>query len=114
MHPFDGLLCGREVIYAVGLMEFVLGVFSGLVWLSLPTLLDKGGAITSFAIRSSNEDWFSFACDENILFLVYSHTIFGEDGNGAGIRSFSDTHERVWKVVKCVRLSCFVIEMGNW
>jgi len=31
------------------------------------------------------------ACYENIIFLVYCHAIFGEYGNGAGIKSFADS-----------------------
>ena len=61
MHPYYSLLSGREVIHAIGLVEFVLGVFSGFAWLSLPMLLDKGDAIPSFAVTCANEDWFSFA-----------------------------------------------------
>ena len=49
-------------------------------------------AVLTVFISYSNEYGFAFAPDEYIYFFVYSDASFGEDGDGAVVRSFPYTH----------------------
>ena len=95
MHPFDGLFSGKEIVDAVCVTEDVLGLFGRCTWLPIASPLDKLDTISPIGILGPYEDRFALAHDEDISFFVYCDLIFGEDGNGACIRRFSDAHQRV-------------------
>jgi len=113
MHPFDGLFSGREIVDTVGLAEDVLGLFGRRTGLPSASSLDKRYPIPPIGIPGPYEDRFAFARDEDISFVVYCDPIFCEDGNGAGIGRFAYAHERVWEIVKCVRLCSCWTELRN-
>ena len=47
-----------------------------------------------------NEEWFAMAGDQHVMFFVDGDAIFGEDGDGAVVGGFSDTHEGCREVVE--------------
>ena len=57
----------------------------------LSSLLKKWDVITAGGVTCTNEDGFTFACDEDILFIVDTDPVGGEDGDGAGIGNFANT-----------------------
>ena len=46
----------------------------------------------SFAAVYANQDWFSFAGDEHVLFFVNCDAVFHEDGDGAVARCFAHAY----------------------
>ena len=67
-------------------------------------VLDEWDAVPAVCDPCSNEEGFTLASDEYILLLVDGHARLGEDGNGAVIACFADTHEGMWEVLEGVGL----------
>jgi hypothetical protein len=72
--------------------------------LPISVVLDEWDAVLAMCISCSNEEGFTLASDEYVLFFVDGYTGLGEYGNGAIIASFADTHEGMWEVLKGVGL----------
>ena len=90
MHPFDGLLSGCHVVDTVGFAYNAFSFFRWFTWLPLAPLLYQWYAVSACGVAGSNEEWLSFARDEDIIFFVYRNPVFGEDGNGAVISGFAN------------------------
>jgi hypothetical protein len=67
-------------------------------------VLDEWDAVVAMSVSCSNEEGFTLASDEDVLFFVDGYAGLGEDGNGAVIASFADTHEGMWEVLEGVGL----------
>ena len=93
MHPFDCFFRGGQVIHAVGLLEILFGPLCGLARLPLATILDQRDTVSAALIPFSYEDSFTFACDEDVLFLENRYSIFGEHGDVAVVRYFANAQE---------------------
>ncbi len=106
MHPLDCLFGGREIVHAVGMSK---GVACFLRWgLRLPIafLLDEWDLVPTVFVACSNEEGFTLASDEYVLFFVDGDAGLRENGNGAIIASFADTHEGMWEVLEGVHVCC--------
>ena len=79
MHPFDGLLCGGQVIDAIGLAQCRPSLFEWASGLPLASLLYQWDAVVAAAVSGSDEYWGAFARDEYVLFIIYGDALLGED-----------------------------------
>jgi hypothetical protein len=59
----------------------------------LSLVLDQGDTVPAGGVTCSNEDGVAFASDEDILFIVDTYPVGGEDGYSACICNFADTEE---------------------
>ena len=78
MHPFDGLCHGGEIAYAVGVAYGVSGLFRWGPRLPSSVVLDEWDAVAAVSVSCSNEEGFTLASDEYILFFVDGDTRLGE------------------------------------
>ena len=67
-------------------------------------VLDEWDAVAAVSVSCSNEEGVTLASDEDVLVFVDGYARLGEDGNGAVIACFADTHEGMWEVVEGVGL----------
>ena len=74
----------------------MLGLFGLGSWLPLSSLLDEQNAVSAVFVVYSNENRSAFAPDEYICYFVYGDSGFGEDRDGAVIRSFSYAQWGSW------------------
>jgi hypothetical protein len=68
--------------------------------------LDEWDLVPPVLVACSNEEGFTLASDEYVLFFVDGDAGLGENGNGAIIASFADTHEGMWEVLEGVDVCC--------
>ena len=62
--------------------------------------LDEWYTVCAMFVTNANEDWFTPAGDEDTCLFVDGDAILCEDGNGALIGGFTDTHAGSRKVIK--------------
>ena len=77
MHPFDGLLCGGQVIDSVGLVQCLPSLSGWASGLPLASLLYQWDALAAAAVSGSYEYRGAFARDEDVLFIVYGDALLG-------------------------------------
>ena len=68
-------------------------------------VLNQGDPVSVVVVSHPNHNGITATGDENILFLVDSHTIFCEDGNGIVVGKATNADERVGEIVKSVSSS---------
>jgi hypothetical protein len=73
--------------------------------------VDGGGCIAAVFIPDTNQNGFSFTCNEDILLFVDGNTIFSENGDGFVVSSFADRHNGVRKVLEGVCLGRLLGEL---
>ncbi len=106
MHPLDCLFLGREIVYAVCVGKDVVHLLSWGPGLPISFVLDEWDSVPARFVACSNEEGFTLASDEYVLFFVDGDAGLGENGNGAIIASFADTHEGMWEVLEGVDVCC--------
>ena len=77
MNPFDGLCHGGEIVYAVGAAQGVTCLFRWGPRLPSSIVLDEWDAVAAFSVSCSNEEGFTLASDEDILFFVDGYAGLG-------------------------------------
>ena len=70
--------------------------------LPITFVLGEWDAVAAMGVSCSSEEGVTLASDEDILVSVDGYARLGEDGNGAVITCFADTHEGMWEVVEGV------------
>ena len=100
MHLLDCLFSGREIVYAFGTAKDVAFLLRWGPRLPIAFVLDEWDSAPTVFVAFSNEEGFTLASDEHILFFVDGDTRLGEDGNGAIITSLANTHEGMWEVLE--------------
>jgi hypothetical protein len=79
MDPFDGLFGRREIIDTVGLLECFPCLFGWTPRLPPSPLLHQRYLVFSMTISNSDEDGFTFACNEDVFFFEYIDAVFCAD-----------------------------------
>jgi len=104
VHPLHCLFGGREIVYAVGMAKGVACLLRCGPRLPIAFVLYEWDLVPTVFAACFNEEGFTLASDEYILFFVDGDAGPGEDGNDAIIASFADTHEGMWEVLEGVGL----------
>ena len=61
------------------LVKVLSVLFGWASWLTMAPLLHQWYSVLSLVILDADEDWFFFACYEDVLFLEYVDTLLHED-----------------------------------
>ena len=77
----------------------------------MPVMLVERDTVMAMWITCPNKDGGTLARDEDIIFVVNRNIIFGENGDGAGIRRAVHTHEGMWEICERVGFSCLGVEL---
>ncbi len=100
MHPFDGLLGGRQVVDTVGLLQGVSCFLGWVPRLPVPFVLHKRDSVASMIIAGADEEGLASASDEYVCVFMYSDPCLGEDGDGTMVTGFADAHEGLGEIIK--------------
>jgi hypothetical protein len=111
MHPLDGLFGGWQIIDTVGLQECSPCFCGRALRLPVSVMLLERDTIAATLITCPNEDWCTLARDKDIVFVIHLNIIFGENGDGAGIRRVPHTHEGMGEICERVGFSCLGVEV---
>ena len=79
MHTLVCFFYVRQLLYAIGLLKIFLGFPHWLAWLTLPMILGQWYVVSATFISYADENAFSLACNQYILFFVHRDAFPGDD-----------------------------------
>ena len=75
VHPFDSLLFGRQVVYAMWHLELPTRCLHGSVWLPLHVVLGQWDPVSALFIYFAYENGLLLTCDEYIFLFIYCDSL---------------------------------------